>query len=165
MSTKPSTAQNLYPTSPPAPARRQGLDARATVASLHLAAGRLIARLTTLRAELERAPLRDADPERDEGSVSRVVLLEHALDTAEVAATSVRVALGVAAHSRRSIERVQVEAAGAEAMLVLLGREIDRAPWDASDGRLELLGELAGCATAAARLVRAGLGDLAARVR
>lgn len=138
--------------------------ATGAIDAAHLAAARLVAHLTVLRTELERAPLSDADPERDDGGVLRAALLDHALAAAEVAATSVRVALGVAGPTRREIERIQVEAAGAEAMLVLLVHELDRAPWDEPEGRLESLGELAAGAAAAARLVRAGLGLVAAKL-
>ncbi len=127
----------------------------------HLTAGRLVAQLAMLRAELECAPMPDADPEHDLAAVSRAAILEHLLTAAETAATSVRIALGTCRPSRLAAERVQSEVGGAEVMLVMFGRELDWAPWGAAVDRIRLLGELAETARDAARTVRAGLGEAA----
>lgn len=151
---------------PPAPMVRAdpSFDFEAAVDAVRLIAVRLGAHLVTLRTELERAPLPDADPERDRGAISRIAILEHAMSAAETWATSLCLELGSPVPRLCTVERMQIEASGAEAMLVLFVRELDRAPWDASDGRLALLGELVRAGHEAARLVRCGLGAIADRM-
>lgn len=122
---------------------------------------RLGAHLTMLRAELEREPLVDADPCRSDRAVRRFAIVEHVLDVAQAGANCVRAALGSLVAHLPEVERLQIEAGGVEAMLVLLGRELDRAPWDATDERRRLIRELVAAAQDAARLVRTGLGAAA----
>ena len=136
-------------------------DAEGAIDKLHVVAGRLVAHLYALRQELDRAPMPDADPDRDPGSISRIAILDHALSAAEVAATSARVALSACAPRQSAVMRIQIEAGGAEALLILFNRELNRAPWGRPVG---LLGELARSAQDAAWQVRAGLETIAQRL-
>ena len=82
------------------------------------------------------------------------------LCAAEAYATNVQI---WAAAPRSHLDKVwlaRIEAQGTEAMLTLFEREFDRAPWDFSEGRADLIGELITCSMIAVRLVRAGLGIL-----
>lgn len=157
-------ARNLPPLPPPD--RRARLDPEAAITAIRVAAGRLVVMLGTVRTAIEGPALRDIDPERDDGAVRRVAILERALAAAEADASAVRRVLGrLDPRDQDAVEQLQGDAAaGAEAMLVLLERELDRAPWDAAEGRLELLGELVATAREAARLVRAGLGAITERL-
>lgn len=139
-------------------------DAEAAIDALHLAAGRLVALLATLLRELERAPMPDADPDRDPGAVSRVSILRSLVDAAKVSAVSVRVDLGAIAPRQDAVERVQIGAGETEAFVIVLGRELDRAPWLVSEVRMGLLVELVATCADAARLVHAGLGAIAERL-
>lgn len=139
-------------------------DPEAALDAIHLAAGRLVAQLATLQEALEGAPMPDADPELDPGAVSRVSILRCLIDAAKVSATSVRVELSAIAPRQDAVERVQLGAVDTEALVIVLGRELERAPWLVSEGRIGLLVELVATAQDAARLVRAGLGAIAERL-
>lgn len=149
---------------PPSVRAAPPFDPEAALDAIHLAAGRLVAHLATLLLELERAPMPDADPDLDPGAVSRVSILRCLIDAAKVSATSVRVELSAIAPRQDAVERVQLGAVDTEALVIVLGHELERAPWRVSEGRIGLLVELVATCADAARLVRAGLGAIAERL-